>query len=149
MRNLSLRMVTFLYRLVSARSSSTIKGFQFQISQSFPSYALSGHFQLIYGALASTKLSVIWRQHLNTIFYFLACKGIQLQWDLLDFVSWQGIWGVSREWKGKCGYDGEDYDDNFGRCDGGDEHNDSSRDGDVCLHLLGSLCPGRSYKYFA
>ena len=97
MRNLSLRMVTFLYRLVSARSSSTIKGFQFQISQSFPSYALSGHFQLIYGALASTKLSVIWRQHLNTIFYFLACKGLQLQWDLLDFVSWQGIWGVSRE----------------------------------------------------
>ena len=32
------------------------------------------------------------------------------------------IWGVSREWKGKCGYDGEDYDDNFGGCDGGDEH---------------------------
>ena len=32
------------------------------------------------------------------------------------------IWGVSWEWKGKCGYDSEDYDDNFGRSDGGDDH---------------------------
>ena len=52
-------MVTILYRLVSARSISTTHGFPFHICQSFPSYALSGQFQLIYGDLASTKLSVI------------------------------------------------------------------------------------------
>lgn len=32
------------------------------------------------------------------------------------------IWGVSWEWEGKCGYGGEDYDDNFGGSDGGDDH---------------------------
>lgn len=29
---------------------------------------------------------------------------------------------VSWEWEGKCGYGGEDYDDNFGGSDGGDDH---------------------------
>lgn len=57
MRNLSLRMVTFLYRLETSQKQFHNCAFPFQISQSFPSYALSGHFQLMYGALASTKLS--------------------------------------------------------------------------------------------
>lgn len=50
------------------------------------------------------------------------------------------IWGVSWEWEGKCGYDGEDYDDNFGGSDGGDDHGLRLSKTDFNLQIKNFLC---------